>query len=285
MPRRLVDWKFKKHVLHLGERTLIVGILNVTPDSPADHGLFQEPDAAFARAVEMVEEGADIIEVGAQSWRVGASRVSEAEEKRRLIPALKRMRGRLGVPICVETCTAAVAEQALEMGIEILKDPTGLILEPALAKIALNHDTGLVVQHMRGTPDQWAKQAPIKDPAGASVAELSAAAGRAISAGVPRDRIVIDPGFGLGKRKEQNTELLSRLDRIAALGFPLQISPSGKPFMTTPQADTTASLAVAVAVTSVLAGAHIVRTYDVAGIRAAVLLADELMRGVWHAGE
>ncbi len=285
MPRRLVDWKFKKQVLHLGERTLIIGILNVTPDSPADHGRYQEPEAAFARAVEMADQGADIVEIGAQSWRAGASRISEAEEKRRLIPVLKRLRGRLGVPICVETCTAAVAEQALEMGVEILKDPTGLIVEPALAKIALMHDAGLVVQHMRGTPDQWAKQPPIKDPAGASVAELSAAAGRAISAGVPRDRIVIDPGFGLGKRKEQNTELLSRLDRIAALGFPLQISPSGKPFMTSPQADTTDSLAVAVAVTSVLAGAHIVRTPDVAGIRAAVLLADELMRGVWHAGE
>lgn len=279
MPRRLVDWKFKKQVLHLGERTLIVGILNITPDSPADDGRYQEPELAFLHAMEMAEQGADIIELGAQSWRQGAARVQEAEEKRRLIPVLKRLRGKLGLPVCVETSNAAVAAQALELGVEILKDPTGLTIEPSLAKIALQHDAGLVVQHMRGTPEQWGKQAPIKDPSGAAVAELSASAGRAISAGVPKERIVIDPGFGLGKRKEQNTELLSRMDRLSALGFPLQVSPSGKPFATTPQCETTPSLGVAVAMAAVFAGVHIVRVHDVAGIRPAVLLADELLRG------
>lgn len=279
MPRRLVDWKFKKQVLHLGERTLIVGILNVTPDSPAEKGRYQEPELAYVHAIEMAEQGADIVEVGAQSWRQGAPRISEAEEKRRLIPVLKRLRGKLGKPVCVETSNAAVAAQALEMGVEILKDPTGLTIEPSLAKIALQHDAGLVVQHMRGTPEQWGKQAPIKDPSGAAVAELSASAGRAITAGVPKESIVIDPGFGLGKRKEQNTELLSRLDRLAALGFPIQVSPSGKPFATVPQCETAPSLAAAVAVAAVFAGAHIVRVHDVAGIRPAVLLADELLRG------
>ncbi|HNY39335.1 MAG TPA: dihydropteroate synthase [Bryobacteraceae bacterium] len=279
MPRRLIDWKFKKQVLHLGERTLIVGILNVTPDSPADEGRYQEPELAYVRAMEMAEQYADIVEIGAQSWRPGVARISEAEEKRRLIPVLKRLRGKLGVPVCVETCNAAVAAQALEMDVEILKDPTGLTIEPALAKIVLQHDAGMVVQHMRGTPEQWSKQPQIKDPSGAAVAELSASAGRAISAGVPKDHIAIDPGFGLGKRKEQNTELLSRLDRIAALGFPLQVSPAGKPFATDPPCETTFSLAVAVAMASVLSGAHMVRVHDVAGIRPAVLLADELMRG------
>jgi dihydropteroate synthase len=279
MPRRLIDWKFKKQVFHLGERTLIVGILNVTPDSPADQGLYQEPEQAYAHAMEMAEQGAGIVEIGAQSWRPGATRISEAEEKRRLIPVLKRLRGKLGIPVCVETCNAAVAEQALDMGVEILKDPTGLTIEPALAKLAVLHDAGLVVQHMRGTPEQWSKQAQIKDPAGAAVAELSASAGRAISAGVLKERIAIDPGFGLGKRKEQNTELLSRLDRLTALAFPLQVSPSGKPFATDPPCETTFPLAVAVAMASVLAGAHIVRVHDVAGIRPALLLADELMRG------
>jgi len=278
MPRRLVDWKFKKQVLHLGERTLIVGILDVTPDGPAGGGRYQEPELAYVRAMEMTEQGAGVIEIGAQTWQPGVARVSEAEEKRRLMPVLKRLRGRLGIPVCVETCTPAVAEQALEMGIEILKDPVGLTLEPSLAKLVVHYDAGLVVQHMRGTPEQWGKQAPIKDPSGAAVAELSASAGRAISAGVQKERIVIDPGFGLGKRKEQNTELLSRIDRLAALGFPLQVSPSGTPFATDPQCDTTPALGAAVAVASVFAGAHAVRVHDVAGMRSAVLLADELMR-------
>lgn len=264
----------------MGERTLITGILNVTPDSPAEGGRYQEPDLAYVRAVEMIEQGADIIEVGAQSWRPGSERVTEAEEKRRLIPVLKRLRGKLGVPVAVETCTAAVAEQALELGADIIKDPTGLVLEPAIAKVVLQADAGLVVQHMRGTPEQWAKMAQIKDPAGAAVAELSASAGRAISAGVPKERIVIDPGFGLGKRKEQNTEMLSRLDRLVSIGYPVQVSPSGKPFGTQPQAETNAGLAAAVAFASLLRGAHIVRVHDVAAIRPAVLLADELMRGV-----
>lgn len=279
MPRKLADWKFKKQVLRLGERTLMVGILNVTPDSPADEGRYQEPDHAYDRALEMIEQGADIVEVGAQSWRPGSERISEAEEKRRLIPVLKKLRGKLGVPVAVETCTAAVAEQALELGVEIIKDPTGLVLEPAIAKLVVQADAGLVVQHMRGLPPEWAKMAQIKDPAAAAVGELSAAAGRAISAGVPKERIVIDPGFGLGKRKEQNTELLSRLDRLVALGFPLQVSPSGKPFGTQPPAQTGTGLAAAAAFAAVLRGAHIVRVHDVAAIRPAVLLADELMRG------
>lgn len=279
MPRKLADWKFKKQVLRLGERTLMVGILNVTPDSPADLGRYQEPDLAFVRAMEMIEQGADIIEVGAQSWRPGAERIPEAEEKRRLIPVLKRLRGRIGVPVAVETCTATVAEQALELGAEIIKDPTGLVVEPAIAKVVLQADAGLVVQHMRGLPTEWARMAQIKDPSGAALAELSAAAGRAISAGVLKERIVVDPGFGLGKRKEQNTELLSRLDRLVAIGFPVQVSPCGKLFGTQPQAEAGAGLAAAVAFASVLRGAHIVRAHDVAAIRPAVLLADELMRG------
>jgi dihydropteroate synthase len=279
MPRKLVDWKFRKQILRLGERTLIVGILNVTPDSPADQGRYQDAGLAFARAVELIAEGADIIEVGAQSWRPGSTRITEAEEKRRLIPVLKRLRGKLGAPVAVETCTASIAEQAVELGADIIKDPTGLVLDPAIAKVALQSDAGLVVQHMRGTPAEWSRMAQIKDPAGAAVAELSAAAGRAISAGVPKERIVIDPGFGLGKRKEQNTELLSRLDRLVAIGYPVQVSPSGKPFSTQPQAETNTGLAAAVAFASVLRGVHIVRTYDVAAIRPAVLLADELMRG------
>lgn len=278
MPRKRIDWKFKKQTLHLGEQTLVVGILNVSPDSPADLGRYKEPDLAFARAIEMAEQGAGMVEIGAQSWRPGVARISEAEEKRRLIPVLKRLRGKLGLPVCVETCNAAVAEQALDMGVEVLKDPTGLMVEPALAKLALNYDTGLVIQQMRGTPETWAKQSAARDPVGAVAADLGAAAARAISAGVPKERIVVDPGFSIGKRKEQNTELLRDLDRVAKLHYPIQVSPAGKPYATEPQGEASDSLSAAAVFAAIIAGAHVVRVHEVGAMMGAVLLADELMR-------
>jgi dihydropteroate synthase len=278
MPRKKVDWRVRGETYHLGERTLIVGVLNVTPDSPFDGGRYQDPDRAFVRAVELADQGADVVEIGAESLQAGSERISEAEELRRLVPVLKRLRGRIPVPLCVETWKAAVAEKALSLGVEIIKDPTGLTLDAGLARIVSQHDAGLVLQHMRGTPDQWPKLPAMQDPAGISAAELSAAVHRGIRAGVLKERIAIDPGLGIGKRKEQNAEIIARLDKLAALAFPLQVSPTGKPFVTSPQLDVSLPIATAIAVAAVLAGAHILRVHDVAGIRPAVLAADALLR-------
>ena len=145
MMRRPFVWKLKERELKLGERTLIMGVLNVTPDSFSDGGRFLDPDRAFARAIEIEEQGADIIDVGAESTRPGATPVSAAEEIRRLIPVLKRLRGKLAVPISVDTYKAEVAELAMAHGAEIINDPTGLTFEPHLAKVAVQHDAGLVV--------------------------------------------------------------------------------------------------------------------------------------------
>jgi dihydropteroate synthase len=278
MPRKKVDWRVRNETYHLGERTLIVGVLNVTPDSPFDEGRYQDPDRAFVRAVELADQGADIVEIGAESLQAGSERISEAEELRRLVPVLKRLRGRIAVPLCVETWKAAVAEKALSLGVEIIKDPTGLTLDPGLARIASQYDAGLVLQHMRGTPDQWPKLPAMQDPAGISAAELSAAVHRGIRAGVLKERVAIDPGLGIGKRKEQNSEIIARLDKLAALTLPLQVSPTGKPFVTSPQLDISLPIAAAMAVAAVLAGAHILRVHDVADIRPAVLAADALLR-------
>src|SRR5882724_8373643 len=148
MSRRHFVWKLKSRDLNLGERTLIMGVLNVTPDSFSDGGKYLDPDRAFARAVELEEQGVDIIDIGAESTRPGAQRISEAEELRRLIPVLKRLVGKLNVPISVDTYKSAVAEKALEYGAEIINDPSGLTFDPHLARIVANSDAGLIVIHM-----------------------------------------------------------------------------------------------------------------------------------------
>src|SRR6516165_3851677 len=193
--RRRFEWKLRDRTLVLGDRTLIMGVLNVTPDSFSDGGKYSDPDRAFARAVEMEEEGADIIDIGAESTRPGSSRISEAEELRRLVPVLKRLRGKLAVPISVDTYKAAVAEKALEYEADIINDPSGLTFDVQLARICANGDAGLILNHMRGTPETWAKLGPMKDPVGTIRTELEAAMNRARHSGVDQHRIVVDPGI------------------------------------------------------------------------------------------
>src|ERR1035437_2208103 len=159
--RKLFYWKLKAREIKLGERTAILGVLNVTPDSFSDGGRYLDPDRAFARAVEMEEQGADIIDIGAESTKPGSDRIPAAEELRRLVPVLKRLKDRLGIPIAVDTYKAETAERALELGAEIVNDPSGLTFEPQLARVVSNFDAGLVLNHMRGRPETWAKLAPM----------------------------------------------------------------------------------------------------------------------------
>src|SRR5882724_5680276 len=153
MPRKRFEWKLRDKTLNLGERTLIMGVLNVTPDSFSDGGKYQDPDRAFARAVELEEQGADILDIGAESTHPGSKRISEAEELRRLVPVLKRLRGKLTIPISVDTYKANVADKALEPGAEIINDPTGILLDLQLPKVVTKYDAGLIVNHMRGSPE------------------------------------------------------------------------------------------------------------------------------------
>src|SRR5271167_4096474 len=196
MSRRHHVWKLKNREFLLGARTLIMGVLNVTPDSFSDGGNFLDPDRAFARAVELEEQGADIIDIGAESTRPGSVRVSEAEELRRLVPVLKRLHGKLAVPVSVDTYKSAVAEKALEHGAEIINDPSGLTFDAQLARVVANHNAALIINHMRGNPETWAKLPPLKDVMGAIRHDLDAAVHRAVRSGVERTRIAIDPGLG-----------------------------------------------------------------------------------------
>ena len=278
MPRKPQEWKLRAGSLLLGEHTLIVGVLNVTPDSVADLGRYQDPDRAAARAQELVDQGAHVVEIGAESMRSGSQRVSEAEELRRLVPVLKRLRGRLAVPVCVETYKAAVAAKALEHGAAIIKDPFGLVQDPDLVKVVVQHDAGLVIQHMRGTPETWARLPGMMDPVGTLLTELKASLSRAVRQAVQTQRIVIDPGLGMGLRKEQNSEVIRHLDRFFETGMPLQVSPTGKPYATSPALEPSFPMAVAAAVAAILRGASILRVHDVAAIRPAILTADELLQ-------
>lgn len=276
--RKLFYWKLKAREIKLGERTAILGVLNLTPDSFADGGRYQDPDRAFARALEMEEQGADIIDVGAESTRPGAAPIAAAEELRRLIQVLKRLRGHLTIPISVDTYKAEVAERALEHGAEIINDPTGLTFEPHLARTVANHDAGLILNHMRGRPETWAKLPPLPDVMGTVVRDLEATVNRARHEGIERSRIVVDPGLGFGKRKEQNSAILARLRELAGLDLPILAGPSRKSFLAHPTERETLFATAAAVAAAILGGAHLVRVHDVAEMRAAADVADEILR-------
>ena len=257
---------------------MIFGVLNVTPDSFSDGGAYQDPDRAFARAVELEELGADVIDIGAESTRPGSARISEAEELRRLVPVLKRLRGKLSIPISVDTYKANIAEKAFEFGVEIINDPSALTFDSDLARKVAHADAGLVLNHMRGTPETWAKLPPLKDLIRTVRSELDAAAHRATLAGVDRKRIVIDPGLGFGKRREQNAEIIAQLGELARLELPLLIGPSRKHFVARESTDLTEFATAAAVTAAILNGAHMVRVHDVKAMKAAAEVADEIIR-------
>lgn len=269
-------WKLKQRELILGERTLIMGVLNVTPDSFSDGGSYNDPDHAFARAFELEEAGADILDIGAESTRPGSARVPEAEELRRLIPVLKRLRGKLTIPISVDTYKSTVAEKALEHGAEIINDPSGVLLDQQLPKVVTKWDAGFIVNHMRGTPETWAKLPPLKDLMRSIAIDLEAALNRCRQAGVQRHQLAIDPGLGFGKRREQNAEILAKLALLLDFDLPVLVGPSRKSFLRREQEALTEFATAAAVAASILHGAHIVRVHDVAAMKTVVEVTDSI---------
>jgi dihydropteroate synthase len=278
MRRRLFYWKLKSHEVKLGDRTVILGVLNVTPDSFSDGGKFQDPDRAFARAIELEEQGADIIDVGAESTKPDSTPISAEEEWRRLAPVLKRLAGKLSIPVSVDTYKSEIAERALHHGAEIINDPSGLTLDPQLAKVAAQYDAGLILNHMRGRPETWAKLPSLRDVIGTIERELAATVNRARHAGVDRARLVVDPGIGFGKRKEQNSQLLAELPELARLELPIMVGPSRKSFLAHPSPRETEFATAAAVAASVLNGAHMVRVHQVPEMRAVTDVVDEILR-------
>jgi dihydropteroate synthase len=266
MNRKRYEWKLKNRHIQLGDRTLIVAILNVTPDSFSDGGRYAEPDRAFARAIELEEQGADILDIGAESTRPGAQRVPEAEEIRRLIPVLKRLRDKLSIPISIDTYKSGVAEKALDLGAEIINDPSALTFDPLLSKVVTQYDAGLILNHMRGTPETWAKLPPMRDVVGTILKDLETCVHRATRAGVDR------------ARKEENAEILAWLKELARLEVPVMVGPSRKSFLAQKGERETEFATAAAVAAAVLGGAHMVRVHDVKAMAAAAQVADAVLR-------
>lgn len=243
-----------------------MGILNVTPDSFSDGGLFLDAEAAAKRAVEMEAAGADIIDVGGESTRPGSSGISSAEELRRILPVLEGLRGKIQIPISVDTSKSEVAEAAANAGAEIVNDVTGLRNDPRIGEVVRRRKLGLILMHMRGTPATMQRGPFARDVIRDVTAGLRKSVEQAVRAGVSRAQIVIDPGIGFGKSHEQNCEIIRRLDQIAKLGFPLLVGTSRKSFLGTAlkrsESDRMWGTAASVA-GSILQGAHIVRVHDV----------------------
>lgn len=267
--------------LALGRRTLVMGILNVTPDSFADDRRLIDPQAAVDCALRMEADGADIIDVGGESTRPGAEAVSADEERRRVLPVLDRLAGRVSVPISIDTYKAAVADDALAAGAVLVNDISGLSYDPSLGAVVARRGAALVLMHTRGRSKSMYREAVYESVVTDVASELRTAIDRAVAAGVAFDRLVVDPGLGFAKQPEHSYRVLANLPQLAALDRPLLVGPSRKSFLTqaigaaVPAArDWGTAAAVAAAV---LLGAHIIRVHNVAAMRDVVRVADRLL--------
>jgi dihydropteroate synthase len=266
--RKIFRLKLPSRTLVLGERTLVMGVLNVTPDSFSDGGKYLDSEEAVARALEIERAGADILDIGGESTRPGSQGTLAEEELRRIMPVLRKLRGHLKIPISVDTSKSEVAEAAADAGAEILNDVTALRVDPRLAEVARNRKMPLILMHMRGEPRTMQKKPFARDVVRDVAAGLRRAVAAARRAGVPKSQIVVDPGIGFGKSAEQNYELLARLQELARLGFPLLVGTSRKGFIGkvlggAPEGERLWGTAATVAA-SILGGAHLVRVHDVA---------------------
>ncbi|PYP83856.1 MAG: dihydropteroate synthase [Blastocatellia bacterium AA13] len=276
-------------VIELGRRTVVVGVLNVTPDSFSDGGRFFDSRRAIDRAIEIEDEGADILEIGGESTRPGAELISTDEEKRRVMPILDAIAGRIRIPVAIDTTKAEVARDAIRRGAVIVNDVSALRFDPELSRIAAEERAVLVLMHMRETPAVMQRIEPSSDIFSEIELQLSAAIAKAEQSGVSRDRIIVDPGIGFGKTLEQNLRIINRLDWLSTLNLPIMLGSSRKSFIgrltgrpeSERQFGTAASIAAAI-----IRGAHMIRVHDVKEMVEVVRVADAIAneQGVDSAG-
>ena len=287
--RAIFQWNIGSRVLELGRRTLIMGVVNVTPDSFSDGGLYLDAEKAVVRAEQLLDEGATIIDVGGESTRPGASApVSEEEERRRVLPVIRDLkRRRPDAVISVDTYKSSAARAAVDVGAEVVNDVSGFRWDPdsKMAKTLAELKVGAVVMHSRGRPEEWRSLPPIGDPVLLVKRELRQWAEAATLAGIKRDRLVLDPGFGFGKRFEENYPLLAHFAELQQMGFPLLAGVSRKSFIgrTLARDGKDAEVAerlygtLAAETGLILKGAHIIRTHDVRFAVEAARVADTIL--------
>lgn len=262
-------------------RPLLMGIVNVTPDSFFDGGQFDDPQRAVAHAVRLAEEGADLLDLGAESTRPGALPVSEQEERRRLVPVVTAIAKAVSVPISVDTSKADVARAALDAGAVMINDVTALRGDRAMVDVVAETGAGLVLMHMQGTPETM-QRAPHYDDVVGEVARFLAERARfAMDHGVPQDRIVLDPGIGFGKTLYHNLDLLANLHTFVQVGFPLLVGPSRKGFigqLTQQSVEARAWGTAGVVALAVQQGANMLRVHDVGPMRDVISVAIAVAR-------
>jgi dihydropteroate synthase len=284
--RKRFRLRLRSRTLILGERTLVMGVLNITPDSFSDGGAYLDSEAAIARAMQLEQDGADILDIGGESTRPGATSITSEEELRRILPVIQVLRGKLRIPMSVDTRRADVAEAALAAGAEILNDVSGLRMDPRLGEVARRTHAPLILMHMRGTPGTMQRGPFARDVIRDVMSGLRDAVARAKRAGLAKTQLLLDPGIGFGKKHEQNFEILARFPEFARLGCPIVIGTSRKAFLGKALAESGCPsappgerlLGTAATVTaSILGGAHIVRVHDVAEMVRVVRVADHIV--------
>jgi dihydropteroate synthase len=296
--RTQLSWRLRTRELALGGRTLVMGILNVTPDSFSDGGRFFDPDAAVNHALRMLDEGADLLDLGGESTRPNAVALTPEEEQARVLPVLRAiLAARPDTVLSIDTYHAGTARAAVDAGAEIVNDVSGHLWDSAMAATCAEVRCGAVLMHTRGVPREWRTLPALE--AGEVVAlvidGLRERTGAAIRAGVRRESIVVDPGFGFGKILDENYALLAGLEQIGTLGFPVMAGVSRKSFLShtvkqagagttvarsSVDAESAAELWLPTAVANtaaILAGAHILRVHDVLPARQTAAIADRIL--------
>ncbi|MGA9770895.1 MAG: dihydropteroate synthase [Blastocatellia bacterium] len=267
-------------MLKLGESTIVVGVLNVTPDSFSDGGQHFDSLRAIEHGLGMESDGADIIEIGGESTRPGAPALSADEELARVSPVLKALGKRLRIPVAIDTYKSEVARVALDLGASIINDVSALRFDARIADVAVRGAALLVLMHMRGEPQTMQKIEPSLDIFGDIESDFNTAIGEAESRGVQRERIILDPGIGFGKTLEQNLSILNHLHRFEKLGMPLMIGTSRKSFIGRltgrPESDRVFGTAASVAL-AISRGAHMIRVHDVKEMSEVARIADRIL--------
>ena len=285
-PPKKFRLKLHSRTLVLGERTLIMGVLNVTPDSFSDGGRYEQPEIAVEQALAMEQAGADLLDIGGESTRPGSEETSASEELDRILPVLEGLRGRLKIPVSVDTRRSTIAELAICAGAQIINDVSGLRGDGRMAEVAAKHGAPLILMHMHGEP-RTMQCGPFARDVMRDVAQgLRDSVAKARKAGVAKSQIILDPGIGFGKSYAQNYELIEKLPQLAALGFPLLVGASRKGFLgatlarggkpAPPEERIWGTAATVTA--SILGGAHIVRVHDVSEMVQVARVADCVVR-------
>ncbi len=271
-----------KHDLTFGTRTLIMGVINMTPDSFAGDGLGGDAEAALAQARRFAAEGADVIDVGGESTRPAGDRVPVEEQISRTVPAIRRIAAEIDVPISIDTTRAAVAEAALDAGAAIINDISALRDDPEIARLAAERRVPVVLMHMKGTPATMQRDPEYRDVMGEIGQFLARRIDAAVDAGIDREFLIVDPGIGFGKTVEHNCEILRRLGELRALGRPILVGTSRKSMIRlTLESEDLNELLPGTAATIAIAihnGADIVRVHDVAHMRSVIRMTDAIVR-------